>query len=66
MAKPNDKGVYLDANTSKNGSMHVNVYDKDPKGPHESIHININPDGKGTIVEKGSGGKTVTPIDLKK
>ena len=67
MAKENEKGVFMDANTSKDGTMHMNFYGSDPKQPHdETIHINIKPDGTGTIVEKSNGTKTVTNIDLNK
>lgn len=67
MAKENNKGVYIDAHNDKRGTSHIDFYDGDPKGAHESIHINIGDDGKGRIVEKDSNGsKTTTYIDLDK
>ena len=67
MAKQNNAGVYIDAHNDKKGTSHVDFYDKDPKGPHDSIHINIKNDGKGTIVETdANGNKTTTNIDLRK
>lgn len=68
MATPNNKGVYIDAHNDKRGTSHVSFYDRDPRsGSHESIHININSNGTGTIVESsGTGSKTVTKINLKK
>ncbi len=68
MAAQNSKGVYVEAHNDNRGTSHINFYDRDPKsGPHESIHINIRDDGKGTIVESdGSGNKTTAHIDLNK
>lgn len=67
MATKNSKGMYIEGHNDKHGTSHMNFYDKDPsKGPHQSIHININSDGTGTIVEKNGDTKTVTPINLKK
>lgn len=66
-ATENKAGVFIEAHNDKYGTSHVNIYDKDPsKGPHGSIHVNINSDGSGSIVEKNGGTKTVTPINLKK
>ena len=62
MAQETKGGTYIDANSNKDKG-HVNIYDKDPKGPHDSIHINIDYNtGKGTIVEKSGGEKTTTDI----
>lgn len=60
----NKKGVHCEGHTDKKGKIHVNFYDKDPKGPHEeSIHINIDSKtGTGTIVEKSNGKKTTTNV----
>lgn len=67
MATQNNTGVYIDAHNDKNGTSHIDIYDRDPKGSHDSMHINIKNDGKGTIVEKSAnGGKTTTNIDLHK
>lgn len=67
MATKNSKGMYIEGHNDKHGTSHMNFYDNDPsKGPHQSFHINIKSDGTGTIVEKNSGTKTVTPINLKK
>lgn len=67
MATPNSKGVYIGAHNDKRGKSHIDIYDSDPRGPHETIHISIGDDGKGSIVEKDlNGKKTITQIDLKK
>ena len=68
MAAQNSKGVYVEAHNDNRGTSHINFYDRDPQsGPHESIHIKIRDDGKGTIVESdGSGNKTTAHIDLNK
>ena len=68
MAKENNQGVFVDAHNDKRGTSQIDFYGSDPsKGPHDSFHINIGNDGKGTIVEKDAyGNKTTTHIDLKK
>lgn len=68
MATENKKGMFIEGHNDKRGTSHVSFYDRDPKErPHESIHINIQSDGTGTIVESdGVGGKTTTHIDLNK
>ena len=59
----NEKGVHYEGHTDKRGTIHVNIYDNDPKESHNSIHININSEtGKGVIVEKENGVKTETGI----
>ena len=61
MAKETDGGTWIDVN-SNDKKGHVNIYDSDPRGPHDqSIHINIDYD-KGTfsINEKSDGEKTST------
>ena len=60
-AKETDGGTWIDVN-SNDKKGHVNIYDSDPRGPHDqSIHINIDYD-KGTfsINEKSDGEKTST------
>ena len=52
-AKKTEGGTYVRVDTDKRGKDHIDIYDKDPKGPHEeSIHITIEPDGSGTITTK--------------
>lgn len=64
-AKKTDGGTYIKVDTGKRGKDHIDVYDKDPKGPHdESIHITIKEDGSGTITTK-SGDKPRETIDTK-
>ena len=57
----NDKGVYIDAHTDKNGKDHVDIYSNDPKGTHSSMHINWDSStGKGSITDTTSGSKETT------
>lgn len=60
----NEKDVYIETHTDKNGKDHVNFYDKNPKEPdHKSIHINWDSEtGKGTIVDTTSGSKEPTDV----
>lgn len=65
MAYKNDKGVYLDAHNDKRKTSHIDVYSSDPSRNHSSIHINIKPDGTGSVVEKDeSGNKETTYLDF--
>lgn len=50
----------------KNGKTHIDVYSSDPKGPHDSIHINIPNNGTGaaTVVEKFGGEKSSADIKV--
>lgn len=56
----NDK--HIKVTTDKRGKEHISVYKGNPRGPHDSIHINIDTKtGKGNIVEKTrDGDKQVT------
>ncbi|MDD2181592.1 MAG: hypothetical protein PHW32_04405 [Bacilli bacterium] len=60
MAKKNKEGVWIDVNNDAEKG-HVNIYDRDPRGEHNSTHINIDYE-KGTfnINEKTDGDKTTT------
>ena len=52
-AKETEGGTFIKVDTDKRGKDHIDVYDQDPKGPHEeSIHITIKEDGSGTITTK--------------
>ena len=65
MAKETDGGTWIDVN-SNDKKGHVNIYDSDPRGPHDqSIHINIDYD-KGTfsINEKSDGEKDINRLSL--
>lgn len=60
-----DGGTWIKVDTDKNGKRHVDVYDDNPRDPHdESIHITIKPDGSGTITTK-SGGNPRETTDTK-
>lgn len=56
--KENEKYINV-TNDHKKG--HVNIYDKNPRGEHDSIHININYEKETfNIVQKENGEKEVT------
>ena len=41
-AKKTEGGTYIRVDTDKRAKDHIDIYDQDPKGPHdESIHITI-------------------------
>ena len=62
MANKNEKDVWYDIQSNEE-KAHINIYDSDPKGEHNSIHINIDYEtGTGTINEKEDGKKTSTKI----
>ena len=64
-AKKTEGGTYIRVDTDKRGKDHIDVYDQDPKGPHEeSIHITIKEDGSGTITTK-SGDEPRETTDTK-
>ncbi len=48
----NNAGVRFRMRTDNNGKLHIDIYDVNPREEHESIHINVDENGKGTIVEK--------------
>lgn len=49
--------------TDKNGKDHINIYDKDPRSEHGSIHINWDSStGKGNIVDTTNGDKETTDV----
>lgn len=49
----NEAGVRFRLHTDNNGKLHIDIYDVNPREKeHESIHINVDENGKGTIVEK--------------
>lgn len=59
-AKETSGGTYINVNSNDNKG-HVNIYDNNPRGDHDSIHINIDYNtGKGTIIEKEGDSKTTT------
>ncbi len=60
----NEKGVFIDVHTDKNGKDHIDIYDKDPKeSDHGSIHINWDSEsGKGTIVDTTDGEKETADV----
>ena len=59
----NEKGVYIEVETDKNGKDHINIYDKDPRSEHGSIHINWDSStGKGNIVDTTNGDKETTDV----
>ena len=60
-AKKTEGNTWINVNTTdKKG--HVNIYDQDPRGKHDtSIHVNIDYEtGKFNITEKENGEKTTT------
>lgn len=58
MAIETEGGTYINVNGNEEKG-HVNIYDGDPRGEHNSIHINIDYDEKAfTITEKEDGKKT--------
>ncbi len=60
MAKETNGGTWVDVNSNEEKG-HINIYDNDPRGEHNSIHINIDYDKKDVkIVEKENGEKTTT------
>ena len=61
-ATKTEGGTYIRVDTDKRGTDHIDVYDSNPKGPHdESIHISIGADGKGRITTKsGNNPKETT------
>ena len=64
-AKKTEGGTYIRVDTDKRGKDHIDIYDQDPKGPHdESIHITIKEDGSGTIATK-SGDEPRETTDTK-
>ena len=64
-AKKTEGGTYIRVDTDKRGKDHIDIYDQDPKGPHdESIHITIKEDGSGKITTK-SGDETRETTDTK-
>ena len=64
-AKKTEGGTYIRVDTDKRGKDHIDIYDQDPKGPHdESIHITIKEDGSGTITTK-SGDEPRETTDTK-
>ena len=60
----NDEGVEIKTYTDKSGRDHVDIYDRCPadNADHESIHIRIDGDGKGSI--KDTNGTTDTSCYL--
>ena len=47
--------------TDKRGKDHVDIYSADPRGEHESIHINVDTStGKGSITDTTGGSKETT------
>jgi len=61
MAKETEGGTWINVNGNEK-KVHVNIYDSDPKEPHdESIHINIDYDKETfNINEKSDGEKSTT------
>lgn len=60
----NEKGVFIDTHTDKNGKAHIDIYSNNPKDDHSSIHINWDSEtGKGNIVDNTSGEKETTDIN---
>ena len=58
MAIETEGGTYINVNGNEEKG-HVNIYDSDPRGEHNSIHININYDEETfTITEKENDKKT--------
>ena len=60
----NNAGIRFRLHTDNNGKLHVDIYDVNPREDHESIHINVDKNGKGTIVEKTPNEKR-TETDIK-
>lgn len=60
-AKKTEGNTWINVN-SNDKKGHVNIYDKDPKGKHDtSIYVNIDYEtGKFNITEKENGEKTTT------
>lgn len=64
-AKETEGGLWIKANTDKRGGEHIDIYDDDPKGPHdESIHITFKTDDTITVTTK-SGDEPRETTDLK-
>ena len=55
-----DGGIWVNIGGKKD-KAHINIYDNDPRGEHESIHINLDyNDGTAQIVETNGEEKEVT------
>ena len=64
-AKKTEGGTYIRVDTDKRRKDHSDIFDQDPKWPHdESIHITIKEDGSGTITTK-SGDEPRETTDTK-
>lgn len=60
-----DGGIFIRVYTDIRGKDHVDVYDKNPRGPHEeSIHISLKENGSGVITTK-SGNEPRETTDTK-
>lgn len=60
MANETEGGTWIDVQ-SNDEKGHVNIYDKDPRGDHDSIHINVDyKTGEVVITEKENGETTRT------
>lgn len=60
MAKETNGGIWINVN-GNDDKGHVNIYEKDPKGDHNSTHINIDYNNETfQITEKDGGEKTTT------
>ena len=58
-------GIFIRVYTDIRGKDHVDVYDKNPRGPHEeSIHISLKENGSGVITTK-SGNEPRETTDTK-
>ena len=59
----NEKGMYIDVHTDKNGKDHIDFYSSDPRGEHSSIHINWDSStGKGSVTDTTSGSKDKSDV----
>ncbi len=57
------EGKKIKVHTDKRGKEHIDIYTKDPKGKHNSIHINWDSNtGKGNIVDTTNEPKETTDI----
>ena len=57
--------IFIRVYTDIRGKDHVDVYDKNPRGPHEeSIHISLKENGSGVITTK-SGNEPIETTDTK-
>ena len=60
-----DGGIFIRVYTDIRGKDHVDVYDKNPRGPHEeSIHISLKENASGVITTK-SGNDPRETTDTK-